>query len=521
MTEPIGPKLTQPGASEPANPASVPLAGGAGMLGLTHCPGRCEAGSRVERRWQTLEADLAGIRRWGAQALVTLMPLDELRRVGVDQLGEQARGLGMTWFHLPIPDMEPPEADFERRWQYAGPRLRELLRGGGRVMVHCRAGLGRSGTIAARLMVEMGVPPSEAVAQVRHARPGAIQTAAQERYVMDQRRLGEPGDRLYVRRLGSLLGGAVGDAFAFSLFTGTPGQRDAGLRQPRFREGRLAISDDTQMSLFTLEGLLRGLRGRQADDAALLRQMRLSWLDWLQTQGHRTKPAWHASHLLKHAAMHARRQPGQTNLDALQRGTAGTPGEPVNDCRACGGLQRVGPIGLLPGMSGPRAFDLGLRAAATTHGHPDAWLPAGVLAALLAELVHGREMQAALDTTLPLLQTHAGHGETLAALGQALHKAGQTHFGRSPRGLPPPLSGPGALAVGLYAALAGRDLHEVLHLASDPEHGSDSAAAVAGQIYGAWHGIGAVPHLWAESLDAFDAICDLLHWGAPLLRQRG
>lgn len=520
MTERIAPHLSHLGASEPGAIASLALAGGQGVLGLTHCPGRCEPGSGEERRRQAVQSDLVSIDHWRAQALVTLMPMDELRRVGAEQLGEETHRLGMAWYHLPIADMEPPDAGFERRWQYAGARLRELLRGGGRVMVHCRAGLGRSGTVAARLLVEMGVPPSEAVAQVRHARPGAIQTAAQENYVIEQRRIGEPGDRLYARRLGCLMGGAVGDAFGHSQLGGRAGGADAGLRQPRLHDGHLAISDDTQISLFTLEGLLRGLRGRRTDEDALLKQMRLSWLDWLQTQGYRHKLVWHASHLLKHASMHVKRQPGLTNLDALLRGAAGSPASPANDSQACGGLQRVAPIGLLPGMTGARAFGLAVRAAATTHGHPNAYLPAGVLAALVTELVHGQGMQAALDATLPLLRTQPGHGDTLAAIGQALDKSGQTHFGRSARGLPPPLTGHGALAVGLYAALVGRDLHEALHLASDPEHGSDSATAVAGQIHGAWHGIQSVPHAWADGLDALDAICDLLHWGGPVLRQR-
>jgi ADP-ribosylglycohydrolase len=500
--------------------ASVTLAVGGGRLGMRYCPGRVEGGLSTDSPHARMLEDLRAIRDWGAEALVSLMPDEELRRLGGGLMGQETTGAGMLWLHLPIVDMDTPSWPFEHRWVYAGTRLRAMLRRGGQAMLHCRAGLGRTGTVAARLLVELGVPPAEAVAQVRHARPGAIQTTAQEQYVMAQKRVSERGDRNYSRRLASLLGGAVGDAFGFSQPAGAGDESRRALRQPVMSNGQLRVSDDTQMSLFTLEGLVRAVRARRSDQDELLRQMRLSWLDWLQTQGRRSKLIWHASHLLKHASLHARRQPGLTNLQALERGATGTPEQPVNDCQACGGLQRVAPIGLLPGLGAEAAFDLAVRAAACTHGHPNAYLPAGVLAALLAELSLGEAMGTALNHALDLLRGRSHHGDTLAALDLALQKSSQTHFGRSARGLPPALWAPGTLSVGLYAALVGRDLHEVLHLACDPQHGSDSAAAIAGQIHGAQHGIEALPHDWVQHLDVFDATCELLHWATPVLRRR-
>ena len=92
---------------------------------------------------------------------------------------------GIEWHHLPIVDVKPPGAEFEAAWRTSGPRLLELLRSGLRVLVHCRGGLGRAGTVSARLLVELGVAPVEAIRQVRRARPGAIETPAQERYVLE------------------------------------------------------------------------------------------------------------------------------------------------------------------------------------------------------------------------------------------------------------------------------------------------------------------------------------------------
>ena len=63
--------------------------------------------------------------------------------------------------------------------------LRNALLAGHRVLVHCRGGLGRAGTVAARLLVELGVPAVEAIRRVRAARPGAIETIEQQQYVLD------------------------------------------------------------------------------------------------------------------------------------------------------------------------------------------------------------------------------------------------------------------------------------------------------------------------------------------------
>jgi protein-tyrosine phosphatase len=78
-----------------------------------------------------------------------------------------------------------PDARFEQAWDVAGEELRSILRRGSDVLVHCRGGLGRAGTIAARLLVELGVEPAAAIANVRAVRPGTIETSDQEKFVLD------------------------------------------------------------------------------------------------------------------------------------------------------------------------------------------------------------------------------------------------------------------------------------------------------------------------------------------------
>jgi len=87
------------------------------------------------------------------------------------------------WFHLPIVDVSTPDKYFEQAWDTAGETLRSLLQNGSNVLVHCRGGLGRAGTVAARLLIEVGMEPETAIAKVRKVRPGAIETSEQEQFV--------------------------------------------------------------------------------------------------------------------------------------------------------------------------------------------------------------------------------------------------------------------------------------------------------------------------------------------------
>src|SRR5690606_23208854 len=130
-----------------------------GRIGITFCPGQCGPGAS-EYHWERdLATDLDAVARWHPDAVVTLVERHELDVLGVPRLGEQIMARGIDWHHLPIVDVRPPDERFEARWRTSGPMLNRLLRRGGRVLVHCRGGLGRAGTVAARLLVELGVPP--------------------------------------------------------------------------------------------------------------------------------------------------------------------------------------------------------------------------------------------------------------------------------------------------------------------------------------------------------------------------
>lgn len=169
---------------------------GGGTIGMTHLPGRCglDAGGRSWRR--VLSDDLGRIEGWGAGTLATLVESVEFATYGVEDFAAAARGRRFVWMHLPIADMQVPGAGFAEAWDRHGDTLLATLAAGGRAVLHCAGGFGRTGMIAARILTVFGVTPAAAIAAVRAARPGTIETAAQERFVLSRAALGTSDQRI-------------------------------------------------------------------------------------------------------------------------------------------------------------------------------------------------------------------------------------------------------------------------------------------------------------------------------------
>lgn len=158
-----------------------------GRLGLTFCPGK-HGDSLTGTAWsRDLELDLAAMRDWGSGLIVTLMERHEFDLLRVPELSERIIAHGFDWVHLPIRDVDVPAAAFDALWPTARADILARLRAGGDVVLHCRGGLGRTGLVAAMILIETGVKPEAAILAVRSVRPSAIETTGQERYVRSYR----------------------------------------------------------------------------------------------------------------------------------------------------------------------------------------------------------------------------------------------------------------------------------------------------------------------------------------------
>ena len=333
------------------------------------------------------------------------------------------------------------------------------------------------------------------------------------------------------RFVGCLLGGAVGDALGWPVeFLSMSEIRrkfgPEGIQDFADTAGGIgAITDDTQMTLFTAEGLLREFHEsyqprRKPDYPASIYR---SYLCWLHTQGEVSRDPNFRNcldgELLKVAGLHHRRAPGNTCLSALIAGKVGTVEHPVNSSKGCGGVMRVAPVGLFcrafPGNiddegRAKEAFELGCAATAITHGHPLGYLPAGFLSSVIFHLVSGRSLEEAVSGAMMILVERPEYEKSsLAAMvSQAIRQS------RKSKPNPETIErlgggwvGDEALAISLYCAFAAEeDFARGVRLAVNHSGDSDSTGAITGNILGALLGEGAIPGEWLAKLELREVI---------------
>ncbi|MDF1566034.1 MAG: protein phosphatase [Deltaproteobacteria bacterium] len=163
----------------PALPGGLP-----GALGLTMLPGRRGRGA-AGRVWEReLALDLRQLRDdHRADRLVSLVEDHELDAYGVPGLVEAAAAAGLTHTRFPIPDGTVPR-EGPPALQPLVVELVGALRAGERVVVHCVAGLGRTGTVSGCVLVALGMEPPEALALLAEIRgPHCPETGAQRWFV--------------------------------------------------------------------------------------------------------------------------------------------------------------------------------------------------------------------------------------------------------------------------------------------------------------------------------------------------
>ncbi|MCC6900880.1 MAG: ADP-ribosylglycohydrolase family protein [Polyangiaceae bacterium] len=489
----------------PIRVAFVPghLTGLSGRVGITIGPGKHDT------RWhRDLDEDLSRLREaHGVDVLVSLMEPDERQSLGMQPLPERARHFGLEFHELPVVDGSVPasRSDFEALVR----SIVEAAAAGRNVVVHCRGGLGRSGMTVAAVLRARGLEAERAIAEVRHVRPGAVETDEQARFVH-----ASPGGELpalpvsFDRFAGCLLGGAIGDALGYpvefdnahSIVTRwghAPPEPLAYADVPP-----AVVSDDTQMTLFTAEGLIAAEGPRQAID-----RIQAAYLRWLATQtGGPAAGGW----LLGVERLHARRAPGNTCLSALMAQSR-NPHQPSvsavpNDSKGCGAIMRSAPIGLAA-ASREVAFELGRDAGVLTHGHPSGYLSAGYFAALIHDLSRGADLREAMTAADGLLACEFGAAETQSAIALAKELAlGGPPSAAALESLGGGWTGESALGIALSCVLSSDSVPETLWRAVAHGGDSDSTGSLVGNLLGALHGTGALPPRWRQEVELADVI---------------
>lgn len=321
---------------------------------------------------------------------------------------------------------------------------------------------------------------------------------------------------------GCLLGGAVGDALGapvefMSLKEILHRFGPGGISEYAIAYGRKgAITDDTQMTLFTAEGLiLSQVRGGDPKAYQIPPFVYQAYLRWLSTQQtvrfeHLVRKygscAMVDGLLIANKELYSRRAPGNTCLTALMSGRMGAVEDPINDSKGCGGVMRIAPVGYF--VKPEAVFETACEIAAITHGHPAGYLAAGCLARIISFVSYGADLPTAMDETSGILKAWPFHTECLEAMAsaKAAWKKAPVSHGTVEK-LGKGWIAEEALAIGLYAALAAHgDFERGVRLAVNHGGDSDSTGLIAGQILGAVLGAEAIPEKYRMGLELFGLI---------------
>ncbi len=328
---------------------------------------------------------------------------------------------------------------------------------------------------------------------------------------------------------GCLIGGAAGDALGYAvefLSEGTIHSQygEKGITEYSLTDGIAKISDDTQMAMFTANGLLLGttrgmMRGIMADYSDYIYVMYKCWLK-TQEDTYPVKSEYRFSWLLNIPELFSRRAPGNACLSALESGNMGTIDEPINNSKGCGGVMRVAPIGLYfcdRGMSYADSDRIGADAAAITHGHELGYITAACMVHIVRKVAEEKvpDLKGAVEDAIEAVREQFGgakHVEELIDLlnlavelaysdvkdVDAIHELGEGWVAEE------------ALAIAVFSVLRYEsDFDRAIRCAVNHKGDSDSTGAIAGNILGACIGYEKIPQKYKEHLELRDVILEL------------
>lgn len=459
-----------------------------GRIGITLCPGKKQA-SALSGSWcRDLDLDLDAIQRWGATGVISLITDHEIDSLQVRGLGKAVQDRHMEWWHLPIRDVKAPGRKFECAWKIAGEAIRDRVRLGFNVLVHCKGGLGRAGTVAARLLVELGASPEDAIRQVRTARgKGAIETPSQETHVRQCRPCAPAtpsmsAESIRDRAIGALLGLAVGDAVGTTLEFS---QRDT---QPRVVDmvggGPFGLqpgqwTDDTAMALALADSLA-------ASDELDCRDLMDRFLRWWQHGEYSCTGRCFDIGSTIRQALGRYRQTGDPLSGSTNPWTAGN-----------GSLMRLAPVALRFWHDRARLRSTATQQSRTTHATAEAVDACRAFSDLLADAIAGKPRTDVLAS-----RSFEGADAIARILGGSWR-------GRARNEIPSTGYVVHTLEAACWSVARTANFEDAILLAANLAHDADTVAAVTGQLAGALYGRSGIPEAWLDQIAWNDRLLDV------------
>ena len=315
---------------------------------------------------------------------------------------------------------------------------------------------------------------------------------------------------------GALIGGAIGDALGAPIklmrfeqvmgFLGEQGVTDY-IIPPGHKHA--LVTDDTQLMLFTAEGLIRSeTRARYKNSERTIKEVTIcvfrAYLRWLYTQGLQTA-RWRQKDydgwLVKVSRMHAYREPSVTCLTSLGKGIMGTLEKPISKSLGCGCVMRVVPVGLVEERE--RVFEIAIRLAAITHGNPTAYLSAGMLAEIVSQIIHDKTIKEGINLARERMLKEKNSQKLIEMIDLAIQLAEGGNPTRDKlESIGDGFEAHSVLARAIYAVLSyPEDYVKGVLFAVNHSGDSDSVGGIAGCMLGAYLGIQQIPSELIEKIE--------------------
>ncbi len=464
----------------------------------------------------------------GIKTVINLTEDNEKNRDGIKlyDYTSQLKSFGIETHRKPIKDISiPAKNEMDDIIDLIDSSLNENKP----VYFHCWGGVGRTGTVlgcyllhsqmATKTNVFDFITHLKRTTSISHRE--SPETEEQRKFILNYKLIGK---KLSLEHFtGCLVGGAVGDAL------GAPIEFDS-IKSIRAKYGNNGVSnyvefdnnkgeftDDTQMTLFSAEGLLRAYHREtiKGIGGALIAITHHSYLRWLYTQGidvnkkniptgvYDIEKGW----LLQNKILYKKRAPGNTIVSSLSSGYCGNIDRPINSSKGCGTIMKVSPVGLMFHGNNKQAFKTACDISAITHGHPTGYLSAGVLASIIADISNGLSLIQSIKNALIILKTWRNHEETQRAIEKALNLHQRLKDNKDEisaehiESLGGAWVAEEALSISLFASLMfENEFKKGVLLSVNHSGDSDSTGAITGNILGLINGYNQIPFEWRRNL---------------------